>query len=242
VSTVPTVLVYLVAIVVAIAIVPITHGRFDRLAAIRFERVWLVVLGLALQIGVDLVDLPRARYEDVGVAILLASYVALLAFCASNLRMRGIELIALGIALNAVVIALNLGMPYRAADGIPRETTAKHRPTRDSDLAVFLSDQITIGPPVRAAISVGDIVLAVGIVELAYAGSRRRRGVQRTGRSRRTPPFEASPGRLTTLDLTAGDELDLRDRAGQGAQPTETGASARSGPTTRSSASKTRGS
>jgi hypothetical protein len=142
----------------------------------------------------------------------LLSYVALLGFCASNLRTRGIELIGLGIALNAIVIALNLGMPYKVADGLTRETTVKHRPTRDADIAVFLSDQIVIGDPVDAAISIGDIVLAVGIVELAYVGSRRPRR-----------------GRGRVLDLNAADEIDLRNR-----QPTGVG------PTTRSKASNTR--
>jgi hypothetical protein len=216
---VPGVLAYVVAIVVAIAVVPLTHGSFTRLAEVRFRRVWLLGVGLGLQIAIELVDLSPARYEDVGVAILLLSYVALLAFCAGNLRTRGIELIGLGIALNAVVIALNLGMPYKVVDGIPRETTVKHRPTRDSDIAVFLSDQIAFGDPVDAAISVGDLVLAVGIVELAYVGSRSRRRTPRRGRR----------DRAHYVDLTAADVVDLRE-------PQATGAAV----TTRSKASRTR--
>jgi hypothetical protein len=207
------VLAYLVAIVVAIIVIPLTNGSVTRLAAVRFRRAWLLGVGLALQILLEVVDLAPARYDDVGVAVLLVSYVALLGFCASNLRTRGIELIGLGIALNAIVIALNLGMPYQVADGLPRETTVKHRPTRDSDVAVFLSDQIVFGDPIDAAISIGDIVLAVGIVELAYFGSRRPR--------RR--------GRRPVIDLTAADAIDLRD-----GQPT--GAAS----TTRSKASNTR--
>jgi len=210
------VLAYVVAIVVAIVVIPLTNGSVTRLAEVRFRRVWLLVAGLALQIALELVDMAPARYEDVGVAILLVSYLALLGFCASNLRTRGIELIGLGIALNAIVIALNLGMPYKVADGLPRETTVKHRPTRDSDVAVFLSDQIVFGDPVDAAISIGDIVLAAGIVELAYFGSRRPRRRGRTAATRE-------------IDLTAADEIDLRE-----AQPT--GAV----DTTRSKASNTR--
>jgi hypothetical protein len=206
------VLAYVVAIVVAIIVIPVTNGSITHLAEVRFRRVWMLVVGLALQVVVTVVDMPRARYEDLGVAILLASYVALLGFCASNLRTRGIELIGLGIALNALVIALNLGMPYKVADGIPRETTVKHRPTRATDVAVFLSDQIVIGDPFAAAISVGDIVLALGIVELAYFGSRRPR--------RR--------GNRAVIDLTTADEIDLRER--------QTGAAV----TTRSKASSTR--
>jgi hypothetical protein len=213
-ATVPRVLAYAFAIVVAILVVPLTSGSFTRLAEVRFRRAWLLVVGLALQIALELVDLAPARYDDVGVAILLASYVALLGFCASNIRTRGIELIGLGIALNAIVIALNLGMPYKVADGLSAETTVKHRPTRDDDVAVFLSDQIVIGSPADVAISVGDIVLAVGIVELAYAGSRQRR---------------RRPGRARVIDLTGDDVVDLRER-----QPTGVAA------TTRSKAASTR--
>jgi hypothetical protein len=210
------VLAYVVAIAVAIVVVPVTNGSITRLAEVRFRRAWLLVLGLALQLLLDVVDVPKARYEDVGVAVVLVSYLALLGFCASNLRTRGIELIGIGIALNAIVIALNLGMPYKVADGLPRETTVRHRPTRHRDVAVFLSDQIVIGDPIDAAISAGDIVLAVGIVELAYLGSRRPR------RRGSTHPV---------IDLTASDEIDLR--AARAAQPSPLSAPSapgRSGP------------
>jgi Family of unknown function (DUF5317) len=216
-------LAYAVALAVAVAIVPITGGKFTRLAELEFRRVWLLAGGLAIQIGLEIVHLPRSRYEDLGLALLLLSYTALLGFCASNLRTRGFVLIGIGIALNAFVIALNAGMPYRATGELPRETTVKHRPTRDPDLAVVLSDQIVIGGPVRAAISVGDLVLATGIVELAYIGSRRRRRIPKR------------PVRY--VDLPALErEIDLRDQAGA---PTASAVD-RSADTTRSRAPNTR--
>ncbi len=217
-------LAYAIALAVAVAIVPLTSGTFTRLAELEFRRVWLLPAGLAIQVGVDVVDLPRARYEDLGLALLLLSYTALLGFCASNLRTRGFVLIAIGIALNAFVIALNAGMPYRVTSDLPRETTVKHRPTRDSDLAVVLSDQIAIGGPVGAAISIGDLVIAAGIVELAYVGSRRRR--------RRTP----RPVRY--VDLPALERaIDLRDV--QAEAPTGSAVETPAD-TTRSSTSNTR--
>lgn len=235
-GTVPGVLAYLVAILIAVVIVPLTHGRFDRLARLRFARPWLFVTGVGIQIALEFVPIPRDRFEDLGVALLLASYVAILAFCISNIRMRGMELIAIGIALNALVIALNVGMPYRVADGLTRETTVKHRPLRPGDVATVLADRITVGAPVSAAISVGDIVLALGIVELAYAGSRRRRRVERT-RTRGVPPFETT-GEQTIVDLTATGEIDL-PAAEAAADQADAAAGAA---TTRSSASRTRGS
>ncbi len=85
----------------------------------------------------------------------------------------------------------------------------KHRPTRSTDVAVFLSDQILIGDPFDAAISIGDIVLGVGIVELAYFGSRR-------------PRRRGSPA---VIDLTASEEIDLRERQAGAAVTTRSKAS-----------------
>ena len=73
-------LAYVVAIVVAIVVVPLTNGSVTRLAEVRFRRAWLLVPGLGLQVLLEVVELAPARYDDVGVAILLVSYVALLGF------------------------------------------------------------------------------------------------------------------------------------------------------------------
>jgi len=97
----------------------------------------------------------------------------LLGFCAANLRIDGMLVIAVGIALNALVISLNLGMPYQAPVGHAAVETVKHRPERSDDIATILSDQIVI-PPLRTSISFGDIIIAVGLIEICYRGSRRQ--------------------------------------------------------------------
>ena len=90
-----------------------------------------------------------------------------------------LPLIAVGIALNAAVIALNLGMPYRAPTGHAVASSVKHRPERADDVATILSDRIVI-PPLRVSISFGDLIIAVGLVDLCYRGSRRPRGQTRS--------------------------------------------------------------
>ncbi len=215
------VLVYAVALLFAVAVVILTDGTFARLADLSFERVWLLAVGLGLQIVVDVIDLPPSRYDDVGLAILLLSYVAVLGFIASNIRTRGILVMGIGIALNAFVIALNAGMPYHVVDGLPRETTVKHRPERGSDVLPVLSDRFATGSPFRAAISIGDLVLFAGIVELAYAGSRR---------ARRSPRIRSTPPRYVDLpaEEQSGGVIDLREPQAEA--------------TTRSSATSTLGS
>ena len=82
VATVTGMLVYVIAIVVAILIVPLTGGQF-RAARRRIRlrsRLAARSPGSALQILLEVIDLPRARYDDVGLAILLASYVLIIGF------------------------------------------------------------------------------------------------------------------------------------------------------------------
>ncbi|MGZ4734013.1 MAG: DUF5317 family protein [Acidimicrobiia bacterium] len=175
-------LVFVIAIAVAILIVPLTGGQFRQLGRIRLRRVWLLFAGLGLQILLEVVSIPRARYDDVGLAILLASYVLIIGFGLSNLLLTGMGVITVGIAMNAFVIALNQGMPYRVAHGEKRETTVKHRPERSDDVLPQLGDYIVLGSPVDASISFGDLIIAVGLVDLTFRASRRPRRTRSRGK------------------------------------------------------------
>jgi hypothetical protein len=182
-----SVIFFVATIALAVIVVVATKGSFERLGRIRFRMFWLLFVGLAIQIVLEVVTFPKDRIEDVGFAILLVSYVAILAFCFVNRRVRGMTIIAIGVALNVLVIALNQGMPtkddVRTRNGrevhVPIEQTVKHRPEEDDDLLVFLGDVITAPGFPNQQFSIGDIVMGIGIVDLCYEGSRvpRRRGV-----------------------------------------------------------------
>jgi hypothetical protein len=179
-------------IALSIVVVVATKGSFERLGRLRFHMLWLLFVGLAIQIVLEVVDVPADRIEDLGVAILLLSYVAILAFCFVNRAVRGMTLIAVGVALNVLVIALNQGMPtkddVRERHGrevhVPIEQTVKHRPREDGDLLPFLGDVITAPGVPNQQFSIGDTVMGLGIVDLCFEGSRvpRRRGLARAGR------------------------------------------------------------
>ncbi len=108
--------------------------------------------------------------------------------------------ITVGIAMNAFVIALNQGMPYRHPEGTKVETTVKHRPEKPNDILPVLGDSIVLGEPVDASISFGDLVIAVGLVDLTYRAGRRPR------RSRRR-----SAGGMDDTDATEPDEITLEE-------------------------------
>lgn len=180
---------FVATIALAIIVVVATKGSVERLGRLRFRVLWLLFLGLAVQIVLEVVDFPQDRIEDLGFAILLLSYVAILGFCFANRSVRGMTLIAIGVALNVLVIALNQGMPtkddVRERDGrevrVPIEQTVKHRPEENDDLLGFLGDVITVPDFPNQQFSIGDIVMGLGIVDLCFEGSRvpRRRGLAR---------------------------------------------------------------
>lgn len=180
-----------------------THGSWRQLAHLPIRGGLLLVAGLMLQAALEYIEFANDRIETTGYALLMLSYVFLIAFCLVNLPLRGMSVIAVGIALNAVVIGLNQGMPTRPVaieNGErverPIERSVKHRPESPDDLVGFLGDKILLPEPVDTIISIGDIVLVAGLCELAYFGSRKRRK-----RSRQRPT--SSPRRSSTRSSAA---------------------------------------
>lgn len=189
-------------LVVAALIVVVTRGSWSRLFHLPIRGSLFFIAGLLLQGALGIVEFAPDRVETTGYGLLMLSYALLLTFCLINLPLRGMGVIALGIALNTLVIGLNLGMPTRAvgldAEGNriekPIEQTVKYRPASDDDLLGFLGDEILLPEPFDALISIGDIVLAIGICELAYFGSRtRRRRARQANAPRRSNTRSSAP-------------------------------------------------
>ena len=211
-------MVEVVALVLALVLVPLTGGSFKRLARLEFEAPWLLFVGLGIQLVVELTPIvPASRADDVGFALLLVSYVAILSFGVLNVRITGMSVVTIGIALNVLVIALNQGMPYRAPEGTKLETTVKHRPERKEDLLTVLDDRIVVPGPLEESVSFGDLILAVGIIDVTFRASRRVRRTARTPATR-NPDLETLPtpvvpafanGRASThIDLVTAAEPD----------------------------------
>ena len=162
-------------------VIGVTRGSFSELTKLKVSAAWFLAAGLILQAILEYIDLPKGDIDTVGYGLLMASYVLILAFCLANIRVRGFGVIAVGIALNALVIGLNQGMPTKPiGDGsrgnrvfMPVVQTVKHRQEQNDDLLKFLDDRILFPTPFDELVSFGDLVMAVGICELAYYASRR---------------------------------------------------------------------
>ena len=219
---------------VALVVVLVTRGSFSQLFRLPIQSIWMVLVALAIQIFLALVELPSDRFDDVGFALVMASYAFLLAFCFVNLRISMMWVIGLGIALNALVIGLNQGMPTadhevttRSGRTIeePIERTAKHRPESDDDLLPFLGDRLRVPEPVDEVISIGDVVIGLGIILVCYQASRVR-GPARSRRSERTARIAA---RLRKRESASHEQAASQEQAASREQlplPTQTSASA----------------
>jgi hypothetical protein len=171
------VLVYAVAVVVAFAIPALTRGSYTRLLSVHWRFGLVLFAGLAIQVVLEYVTIPREHWHDLGFGLLVASYVLILAFALRNLVLRGMGIVVIAIACNALVITLNQGMPVK----IPAEwqtkswaqPTVKHHPQQPDDKLRFLSDIIVLKGPFESVISFGDLILAVGLCDVAYNASRK---------------------------------------------------------------------
>jgi MFS family permease len=166
-----------VTLIGAIALGLVLRGRLANLAEVRFRFAWLGLLGVALQ-------LP-AISGTAGDLLLLASFLCLLAVVVLNLRQPGFVLVLLGLTLNVLVIGINQGMPVSRAAVIASGQAAtlpelrasdspKHHLMRPGDRLTFLADVIPIGPPIRQAVSVGDLAALLGIGWFVVGTMRRR--------------------------------------------------------------------
>jgi hypothetical protein len=174
---------FVVTIIVAVLVVILTKGSFKRLGRLHLHGLWLLLIAVGIQVVLEFVDFPEARIDDLGLAILLASYALIFAFCYLNRRTSGMAIVAIGIGLNVLVIALNGGMPTKddvtERNGrevhVPIERSVKHKPLEDSDQLDFLGDVITIPGFTSQQFSVGDIVIGIGVVDICFEASRRPR-------------------------------------------------------------------
>jgi len=219
-------MVEVVALVLALVLVPLTGGSFKRLARLEFEAPWLLFVGLGIQLVLQLTSvIPESRADDLGFALLLGSYALILSFGVLNLRITGMSVVTIGIALNVVVIALNQGMPYKAPEGTKLETTVKHRTERNDDLLTILEDRIIVPGPLEESVSFGDLILAIGIIDVTYRASRRvRRTSPRFGSGAAELETEPSPPAPASANGRSSTHIDLVGTTVVSSDRTKTGA------------------
>lgn len=152
-------------------------GRLERLAELQFRWGWAAAGALALQFAVVTI----APTGAIGLHRLLhvASYVLAAACIIANRRIAGLWILALGAALNAVVIAANHGVMPASAQAMriaglpPAEHFANSAPLSQPHY-LALGDVLPVpGPwPLGNVVSVGDILIIVGLFVVLHRACR----------------------------------------------------------------------
>ncbi len=184
------------AIVAGVLIGLIMGGSLRQLAEIKLRWWPLALLGLALQLA-PIPSMEGQLDHSLAVGLLIASYLVLLVFVVVNIRLPGFWLIAVGFALNALVISVNGGMPvsrpalqraYGPKYGaILRDLQlnggAKHHMSRPDDVLLPLTDVIPLGAPVNLVLSLGDVFFFLGVTWVIAAATKGPPGRHRVGKA-----------------------------------------------------------
>jgi hypothetical protein len=182
------------ALGIALLVPLVTNGSYRRLLDKPWRSGGFLVAGLGIQLALDLLPFPKARWHDVGYLLLVLSYVFLLCFCGRNVVMRGMSVVLVGVALNALAITVNQGMPVKVPPDWQRdhriEDSIKHHPRDDGDHLLVITDVIVLRDPFNTVLSFGDLILAVGLCDVTYQASRRSR--RRSSRPRAAPATAAT--------------------------------------------------
>ena len=176
----------IVVLAVATAAGLLLGDRKIHLEKAPLERIGLFLVAGALAVAPLL--LPRAAWASpVGRVLTIASYGVLFIAFASNFSRAGIALVAVGAAMNLVVIVGNGGrMPVEVGAALQVRPDALHRLSQPGHHRHTVATSATrLRPlddrfpvtPLKEVVSVGDLVMAAGLAwwALAVTGARSSR-------------------------------------------------------------------
>ncbi len=199
---------FLSAIALALVVGALAGGGLPRLAELRLRWLWLLGLALALRV---LAYLARNWGIDESVPLggaFIAAYVLIFAWLWGNWRVPGLQIATVGIGLNTLAVLLNSGqMPVwtgalSAAGLTPDQmgTDPFHFLMSATSVADFVQRGGIFGdvvpfpvPIIRDVVSIGDVLLALGIFWAIVSSMTRPNAPVRAGVA-----LSANPTRPTT--------------------------------------------
>lgn len=160
-------------------------GALRNFARLSFRWPALFLAGLVLR---AIAFSPVVRYDGAAITVYLLAFACLAAGIAANRRIVGIELVLLGLLLNAVVILANGGAMPVSADALRlvgrydyalqllEEGPLGHVEIATADTVLRpLADIIPLSPVpfFQTVASVGDLLIAAGMLIIFYVGTLR---------------------------------------------------------------------
>jgi hypothetical protein len=171
-------LLWIAALGIGVLVGWVTGGRFDNLARLRFRWPWLVIVVLVVRAAILLTPI---RHIDGVQYVYLAALTVLVAWTIWQIELvRGIWLVAVGSALNLVVIATNGARMPVASELAGSLVQSGHvgqyvLMTSDTNLT-WMADWIGVPGPigrlVTEAYSPGDVIVAAGIAAVVALAMR----------------------------------------------------------------------
>ncbi|PKQ29091.1 MAG: hypothetical protein CVT60_07155 [Actinobacteria bacterium HGW-Actinobacteria-10] len=168
-------------IVPAFVLGVLTGGRPGNFATqqLRFEWVLLVLL-VAVSFA-PAIDIPFS--ESILVTVVwIIPVLACIVVASLNFRKPGLGLVVIGLLLNLIVVAANVGMPVLIANiGFIVETTSAadaianswlHIPTDPNTRMIVLADVVPAPGPTgfRSMLSIGDLLIMIGVGRFVFLG------------------------------------------------------------------------
>jgi Family of unknown function (DUF5317) len=151
-----------------------TGGKLGNVANVRFRWPWLVLAALVVREAT--VFSPLSRIEGVQY-IYLAALAALIAWTIWHVnRLRGAWIVAVGAALNLIVVVANGARmpvaPALAGSLLQRGHAGQYAVMGSGTNLKWLADWIGVPGPLGGAYSPGDLVVALGIATVAFFATR----------------------------------------------------------------------
>jgi Family of unknown function (DUF5317) len=169
----------LYAVPIGLAAGFLVGGRPAGLAAVRFQHGWVMLAGLLVQVA--LFSPPVAAViGDAGPPIYVASTGAVILAILANLRITGMPIVAVGAISNITAIVANGG--YMPADPGAMAALGRSEPTDYSNSALLadpvfrpLTDIFAMPGwlPFANVFSIGDVIIALGVVTVIVVAMRR---------------------------------------------------------------------
>ncbi|MBC8577929.1 MAG: DUF5317 domain-containing protein [Zhenhengia sp.] len=170
-----------ISLIVAIILGYLLKGRLSHLINLQIRGIWLILIGFLLERGLNL--LLKIGWMELGILTYLLDllmYILILIFIWRNSRLKPLCAMGIGFVMNAIPIFANGGaMPVspKAMDymGISTDAslTGLYSIMREETHFKILSDIIPIFlGKVGFVISIGDIVLCIGMIWLVIKGMR----------------------------------------------------------------------
>jgi hypothetical protein len=170
-------MILVVPVFLALALGLLLGGRLERLAAFRPRLAWLVPAAFALQVAAfPFKRLPWTTPEALATGLWLVSFGLLVVFAWSNRKLAGVPVVAAGLLSNIVAVGVNGGsmptLPSALAALDPTYVVANNSSFDASPNLAWLVDRWAVPDwsPVGNVFSVGDILIAVGIMVVVLAG------------------------------------------------------------------------